>query len=202
VIDIQSATLAQRQVKPNYGSYMSEQEALDALVSRLVAALDPQMIWLFGSRARGDARPDSDFDLLVVAKADGADWAEDYENVYAPTMGSGIGTDVVPCDLEVYEASLGLRTSFVGRIVDEGRMVFSAGAKTIAGAAPHPPVGHLLPVKARGEGDNRERLHFPSPRRLRGEGGAERRMRGCAVGADVRKTIWNSTNNYLEEGVE
>jgi uncharacterized protein len=115
---------AQRQVKPNYGPYASEQEALDALVSRLVAALDPQMIWLFGSRARGDARPDSDFDLLVVAKADGADWSEDYDKVYAPTMGSGIGTDVVPCDMEVYEASLGLKTSFVRRIVDEGRMVY------------------------------------------------------------------------------
>ena len=118
---------AQRQVKPNYGPYGSEQEALDALVSRLVAALDPQMIWLFGSRARGDARPDSDFDLLVVAKAEGADWAEDYDKVYAPTMGSGIWTDVVPCDLEVYEASLGLSTSFVRRIVDEGRIVFDGG---------------------------------------------------------------------------
>ena len=116
----------QRQVKPNYGPYGSEHEALAALVSRLVAALDPQMIWLFGSRARGDARPDSDFDLLVVAKADGADWAEDYDKVYAPTMGSGIATDVVPCDLEVYEASLGLRTSFVRRIVDEGRMVYGS----------------------------------------------------------------------------
>lgn len=119
-----SASQHQRQVKPNYGPFSTEQEALDALVSRLVAALDPQMIWLFGSRARGDARPDSDFDLLVVAKPTGADWAEDYDKVYAPTMGSGIGVDVVPTDMEVYEASLGLRTSFIRRIVDEGRIVY------------------------------------------------------------------------------
>ncbi len=117
---------AQRQVKPNYGPYGSEREALDALVSRLVDALDPQMIWLFGSRARGDARPDSDFDLLVVAKAAGADWSEDYDKVYAPVSGSWIGADVVPCDLEVFEASLGLRTSFVRRIVDEGRMLYGS----------------------------------------------------------------------------
>jgi predicted nucleotidyltransferase len=28
--------------------------------------LHPEEIWLFGSRARGDHRPDSDWDLLVV----------------------------------------------------------------------------------------------------------------------------------------
>jgi uncharacterized protein len=117
----------QRQVKPNYGPYGSEQDALDALVSRLVAALDPQMIWLFGSRARGDARPDSDFDLLVVAKNDGSDWAEDYDMVYAPTMGSGIGVDIVPVSFEGYEEALELNTSFVTRIVTEGRKVYEVG---------------------------------------------------------------------------
>jgi uncharacterized protein len=114
----------QRLVKPNYGPYGSEQEALDALVSRLVAALDPQKIWLFGCRAMGDARSDCDFDLLVVAKPGSAGWSEDYDKVYAPTIVSGIGTDVVPCGMEVYEASLELKTSFARRIVDEGRMIY------------------------------------------------------------------------------
>ena len=120
------SAVAKRQVKPNYGPYASEQEALDALVSRLVLALDPQMIWLFGSRARGDARPDSDFDLLVVAKAEGADWAEDYDKAYAPVCGSGIGADVVPCALEGYEEALELNTSFVTRIVTEGQKIYEA----------------------------------------------------------------------------
>ena len=114
------------QIKPNYGPFSSEKEALDSLVARLVAALDPQMIWLFGSRARGNARPDSDFDLLVVAKADGADWSEDYEKVYAPVMGLGIGADVVPCALADYEEALELNTSFVTRIVTEGREIYEA----------------------------------------------------------------------------
>ena len=112
------------QIRPNYGPFASEKEALDELVRRLVKALDPQMIWLFGSRARGDARPDSDFDLLVVAKPNGAFGSDDYDAVYAPTMGSGIGADVVPCDMEVFEASMGLRTSFVSQIVDGGRLVY------------------------------------------------------------------------------
>ena len=112
------------QIKPNYGPFSSEKEALDSLVARLVAALDPQMIWLFGSRARGNARPDSDFDLLVVAKPDGAFGSEDYDSVYAPMIGSGIGTDVVPVSLFHYEEALELPSSFVTRIVDEGRLVY------------------------------------------------------------------------------
>lgn len=36
------------------------------LVERLVERFDPDRILLFGSRARGDARPDSDLDVLVV----------------------------------------------------------------------------------------------------------------------------------------
>lgn len=119
-------TAAQRYVKPNYGPYGSEQEALDALVVRLVNALDPQMIWLFGSRARGDARPDSDFDLLVVAKPEGDGWAQDYEKAYAPVMGSWIGADVVPCGLDDFNEALELNTSFVTRIVGEGRKVYEA----------------------------------------------------------------------------
>ena len=39
---------------------------LDTLVARIVDAWAPAQIWLFGSRARGDAQDHSDWDLLVV----------------------------------------------------------------------------------------------------------------------------------------
>jgi len=39
---------------------------LPQIVGRIVHAVDPVRIVLFGSRARGDARDDSDYDLLVV----------------------------------------------------------------------------------------------------------------------------------------
>lgn len=42
----------------------------DALLRSIIAELAPQRIILFGSRARGDARPDSDIDLLVVLDDD------------------------------------------------------------------------------------------------------------------------------------
>ena len=43
---------------------------LDEIVRRLVKAVDPDRIILFGSWARGDARPDSDVDLLIIKDSD------------------------------------------------------------------------------------------------------------------------------------
>ena len=44
-------------------------------VKRYVHDIDPQAeVWLFGSRARGDAREDSDWDFLVLTEKV-ADWS-------------------------------------------------------------------------------------------------------------------------------
>ena len=44
----------------------SADEIIAEMVQRIVEKFDPLQVILFGSRARGDARPDSDVDLLVV----------------------------------------------------------------------------------------------------------------------------------------
>jgi len=41
-------------------------DLLDEIVARILAVSQPEQIILFGSYARGDARPDSDVDLLVL----------------------------------------------------------------------------------------------------------------------------------------
>jgi uncharacterized protein len=46
-------------------------EALQAFTDRLVANFSPQKVILFGSLARGEARWDSDADLLVVMPFEG-----------------------------------------------------------------------------------------------------------------------------------
>ncbi len=88
----------------NLGPFADEESALAFLRDRLTAALDPVEIRLFGSRAFGSARPDSDFDLLVILPDD-AD--VDHDRAYAPVLGSGIGCDVVPCTLSDYMAERG-----------------------------------------------------------------------------------------------
>jgi predicted nucleotidyltransferase len=43
---------------------------LSEVVRRLVEAYRPEYIYLFGSVARGDAGPDSDYDIMVVVPDD------------------------------------------------------------------------------------------------------------------------------------
>src|SRR4051794_9914898 len=45
------------------------------LLDRIISRWHPREVWLFGSRARGDSTPDSDWDLFVVID-DTADEAE------------------------------------------------------------------------------------------------------------------------------
>jgi HEPN domain-containing protein len=49
---------------------IDDPEELDRVVGRLVEAFDPAAIYLFGSRARGDANEDSDYDLMLVLADD------------------------------------------------------------------------------------------------------------------------------------
>lgn len=44
-----------------------DEELRKEIVQRIVAAIDPRKIVLFGSRAQGTHRPESDIDLLVIA---------------------------------------------------------------------------------------------------------------------------------------
>jgi len=47
-----------------------QNEILQEIVQRILVAGSPQKIVLFGSRARGEARPDSDYDLLLIETSD------------------------------------------------------------------------------------------------------------------------------------
>ena len=48
---------------------MTTTDTIAEAVDRIVRRFDPERVILFGSRARGDHRPDSDIDLLVVLSA-------------------------------------------------------------------------------------------------------------------------------------
>jgi predicted nucleotidyltransferase len=66
------------------------------LVERIVTHLKPDEIWLFGSRAEGRARPDSDDDLLAVLPDDAPKSALDLLKAWELTCGLGIPADLVP----------------------------------------------------------------------------------------------------------
>ena len=111
-------------VSANTGSFGSESQALQAIVQRIVDAVDPVSVWLFGSRAKGNHRPDSDFDLLVVTKLQDGELGYDYDRVYAPILGTGVGCDVIPCRIDDFERESNSATGLVRDVVREGVQVY------------------------------------------------------------------------------
>jgi predicted nucleotidyltransferase len=71
-------------------------EAIRELLDCVIARWHPQQVWLFGSRARGDFTPDSDWDLFVVVDDQVA------EDELDPGVGRrlrracGVRADVIP----------------------------------------------------------------------------------------------------------
>ena len=54
-------------------------------------------VWLFGSRARGEARTDSDWDLLVVVPDDLPEREYDWRAAWEVRNGTGVSADVIGC---------------------------------------------------------------------------------------------------------
>ncbi len=120
---------ASRKPPPNRGPFASEDEALREVVKRLVTGIDPEQIWLFGSRAENSNTPDSDFDILVVTKVADGESALDYDALYAPIQGLGVGCDVVPCRADEFETERNDPTSLCWQVVRKGKMLYERAEK-------------------------------------------------------------------------
>ena len=100
---------------------------LDQMVQAIVAEVDPEQVILFGSRARGDAREDSDVDLVVVeAEPFGQDRSRHQEAVrlYKVLAGSGVPKDILVYsrdDVEYWRDSL---NHVLARALREGKVLY------------------------------------------------------------------------------
>lgn len=69
-------------------------QLLDDLVQRIVKAVQPRRIILFGSAATGQLGPHSDVDLLVIVR-DGVHRRRSAQTIYLSLAGLGIAKDIV-----------------------------------------------------------------------------------------------------------
>lgn len=99
---------------------------LDEIVRRQVEAYQPERIYLFGSKARGDAGPNSDYDLLVVVPDDAPPERKRSKLAYQALWGTGTAADVLVCTHSYFEARRHLRASLPGTILREGRLLHGA----------------------------------------------------------------------------
>ena len=75
-------------------SSVLKREILDDLVQRVVQAVHPRRIILFGTAATGRMRADSDIDLLVIMP-DGVHRRRTAQAIYRSLTGLGIAKDIV-----------------------------------------------------------------------------------------------------------
>lgn len=107
-------------------SLIDQDPVLAEIVRRLAAAYQPERIYLFGSKARGDAGPDSDYDLLVVAPDDAPAERRDSKLAYEVLWGVGAPVDAVVCRSSWFHARTHLKASFPGTVLREGRLLHAA----------------------------------------------------------------------------
>jgi predicted nucleotidyltransferase len=105
----------------------AEDPALMEIVRRLVEAYRPERVYLFGSGARGETGPDSDYDLMVVVPDDAPAERRRSRVAYEALRGTGTAADVLVWTREAFESRLSLRASLPTTIVAEGRLLYAAG---------------------------------------------------------------------------
>jgi hypothetical protein len=99
---------------------------LAEIVRRLVEAYHPERIYLFGSAARGDAGPDSDYDLMVVVPDDSPREMLDPGTGYCAIGAIGVSKDVVVSTRHNFDKQLHLKASFPSTIVREGKLLYAS----------------------------------------------------------------------------
>ncbi|MGA2608555.1 MAG: nucleotidyltransferase domain-containing protein [Terriglobia bacterium] len=99
------------------------------IVRRIVETAQPDKIILFGSRARGDARPNSDFDILVIK--------ESSEPRYRRSVPLYVALADVPAEVEVVvytpeeiDEWRQVSQAFVTTAVREGTTIYERPSRT------------------------------------------------------------------------
>ncbi|MEW6275498.1 MAG: nucleotidyltransferase domain-containing protein [Bacillota bacterium] len=105
-------------------SPMVTEELLSEVVQRILSATKkPKLIALFGSRARGNPRPDSDLDILIVMDSDLPRWKRPAPIRRALT-GLFPAKDIVvytPQEVEEWKA---VPNAFITTILREGKILY------------------------------------------------------------------------------
>ena len=104
---------------------LAKDPALAEIVRRLVDAFQPLRVYLFGSKARGDDGPDSDYDIMVVVERDDRQPRHRSEQAYRVLHGTGTAADILVWTFEDFSRRLHMVASLPATIEREGRLIYA-----------------------------------------------------------------------------
>jgi uncharacterized protein len=94
------------------------------LLDRVVRFYDPELVILFGSRARGVADADSDYDLLVVLDDDVPSTALGWKSAFEARKDFHAAVDIVPCRRRWFEDKRDVIGSLAHMAAENGIVVY------------------------------------------------------------------------------
>jgi hypothetical protein len=104
----------------------ADDPVLREVVQRLCEVYHPLRIYLFGSAARGDAGPNSDYDLMVILPDEAPQHLRRGNPGYRALRGTGVAADVQVWPQSDFNRQLHLKASFPSTIVREGKLLYGA----------------------------------------------------------------------------
>jgi uncharacterized protein len=105
------------------GNLIPEGDLIAEIVRRIVDASQPEKIILFGSRARGEARPDSDLDVLVIKESDEPGYRRDAA-LYLALAGLNAPVDVMMYTPEEVSEWSTVPQAFITTAIRGGKVVY------------------------------------------------------------------------------
>lgn len=99
-------------------------ELLDRIERRLVAALKPEQIILFGSYAYGEPTEDSDIDLLVIVSRSDEPRYRRARPAYKALRGIGIPKDILVMTRAEVDRKASVPSSLVSQALRSGKVLY------------------------------------------------------------------------------
>jgi predicted nucleotidyltransferase len=112
--------------EPVMSGLMASDPILAEIVRRLIEAYSPDRIYLFGSKARGDSSPDSDYDLLIVVPDEAPPERRRSRLAYDRLWGTGAAADVLVWTRTQFESRTHLAASLPATVLREGNLLHGA----------------------------------------------------------------------------
>jgi predicted nucleotidyltransferase len=104
---------------------IEREPVLGVMVRRLVEVYSPLRIYLFGSKARGDDGPDSDYDLLVVIPDDAPEQFRSGGVGHAAIGAVGVSKDILVCTIGFFERRSRVKASLPATVLREGKLLYA-----------------------------------------------------------------------------
>ena len=107
---------------------MSVDAVIDDIVCRIARGFGPEKIILFGSHARGDARPDSDVDLLVLFQEEVDNPRARAGEMHVALGACGVSKDIIVSTTARFERYKNVVNTVYWPAAREGRVVYERAA--------------------------------------------------------------------------